>query len=682
MLKINSLDDQYFSQIVDKAIKSIPKYAPQWTDFNPHDPGITLIELFAYLKEIQQYHLDQISDKNREMFLKLLGITCKKVTPAQVVAHISCSEDKIHFPKGYKFLADDTVFENEKSFELEDNRIISLLCNKDNANLNLHNEKAKIYPFTPNCKKGNTFTIELNGKPKNENTIDIYFEIFSAYKVKRNPVNENFLPIVNLNWQIKSENTFENLEVIKDSTYGFIQSGLVTLKLPANVNAQNLNTQLIQITLQDGEYDIPPVISGIYPNSVELIQKESLSYYEVFDVACEYKVEHYLLAKKLYEVYLIKNNLWYQTNSFDVNFISDYQAVFTLKDNLPINDFEKVAIVCFDDLVISNREIALANGFPNQSYMLEKADAIAKNFEIIIEKSAGIYEKWEQTNDLNSVLSTDKKYFFNELNNTINFGDSNYGMVPKGQIKIISMACSKGFDGNITENRLTEFATNLKALITNSNEAYGGENAENINEAFVRYQKSKKEVSRAITFDDYEKIVSQTPGLMIESYKAINAENILNNDGSMEENSVNLVVKPFSKNKFAVLNSKYMDNIYKHFSDKCLIGTKLNVLSPQYVGIVIYLQVVTKPYYRDAYSIIKNALENMFLSEKAKFGESVLYSDVYGGIDTLDCVTHINSLTIEGYGKNIRRNLSGDLIIPANSLTYLEKVEIIMFSEE
>ena len=60
MLPVISLDDERFEEIVDKARKMIPNLYPEWTDHNYHDPGITMLELFAWLKEIQQFHMDQI----------------------------------------------------------------------------------------------------------------------------------------------------------------------------------------------------------------------------------------------------------------------------------------------------------------------------------------------------------------------------------------------------------------------------------------------------------------------------------------------------------------------------------------------------------------------------------------------------------------------------------------------
>ena len=59
-LPIPILDDRTFEQLVQEAIRRIPVYAPEWTDHNASDPGITLIELFAWLTEMQLYSLDRI----------------------------------------------------------------------------------------------------------------------------------------------------------------------------------------------------------------------------------------------------------------------------------------------------------------------------------------------------------------------------------------------------------------------------------------------------------------------------------------------------------------------------------------------------------------------------------------------------------------------------------------------
>ena len=72
------LDDVTFAQLVEEAKKRIPQYGTGWTDYNLSDPGITLIEMLAWLTEAQVFFLDQITDRDIRKFLKLLGAMTKK----------------------------------------------------------------------------------------------------------------------------------------------------------------------------------------------------------------------------------------------------------------------------------------------------------------------------------------------------------------------------------------------------------------------------------------------------------------------------------------------------------------------------------------------------------------------------------------------------------------------------
>ncbi len=71
-LNIPNLDDRRFTDLVEEALAMLPRYAPEWTNHNPADPGITLIELLAYFSELQIYRLNRISRQNKIKFLQLL----------------------------------------------------------------------------------------------------------------------------------------------------------------------------------------------------------------------------------------------------------------------------------------------------------------------------------------------------------------------------------------------------------------------------------------------------------------------------------------------------------------------------------------------------------------------------------------------------------------------------------
>jgi predicted phage baseplate assembly protein len=68
------LDDLRFDRTVEELVRRIPTYAPEWTDHNASDPGISLIQLFAYLAEQIGYRLNRVPEKNHVELLKLLGV--------------------------------------------------------------------------------------------------------------------------------------------------------------------------------------------------------------------------------------------------------------------------------------------------------------------------------------------------------------------------------------------------------------------------------------------------------------------------------------------------------------------------------------------------------------------------------------------------------------------------------
>jgi Baseplate J-like protein len=72
-IQLPNLDDRTYDDLVAEGLHLIPTYAPEWTNYNPADPGITLIELFAYLTELLIYRLDRVTDENKAMFLKLIN---------------------------------------------------------------------------------------------------------------------------------------------------------------------------------------------------------------------------------------------------------------------------------------------------------------------------------------------------------------------------------------------------------------------------------------------------------------------------------------------------------------------------------------------------------------------------------------------------------------------------------
>src|SRR5215218_9802408 len=77
-----NLDDRTFQDILDEARRLIPQYCPEWTDHNLSDPGITLLELFAWMTDLLLFRLNRVPERNYIKFLDLIGLRLQPARPA------------------------------------------------------------------------------------------------------------------------------------------------------------------------------------------------------------------------------------------------------------------------------------------------------------------------------------------------------------------------------------------------------------------------------------------------------------------------------------------------------------------------------------------------------------------------------------------------------------------------
>ena len=83
-----TLDNRRYDQLVGEGRALIPRLAPAWTDQNASDPGITLIELGAWLSEQAIYRFDRVSDEALRAFVRLVGVEPRMPAVARDVVAI------------------------------------------------------------------------------------------------------------------------------------------------------------------------------------------------------------------------------------------------------------------------------------------------------------------------------------------------------------------------------------------------------------------------------------------------------------------------------------------------------------------------------------------------------------------------------------------------------------------
>ncbi|MET7900729.1 putative baseplate assembly protein [Streptomyces sp. NPDC005355] len=122
-----NLDDRTWQDLVNEVHVLTKQYAPAWTDHNPSDIGISLIELFAWLVEGLIYRLNQVPDKNYIAFLNLLGITRAPASPATTYLTFTSDRnmDEVLVPAGTQ--AQTPAMEGEAPVVFETDEDVTVL---------------------------------------------------------------------------------------------------------------------------------------------------------------------------------------------------------------------------------------------------------------------------------------------------------------------------------------------------------------------------------------------------------------------------------------------------------------------------------------------------------------------------------------------------------------------------
>jgi len=279
-----NLDDRTWRDIVEQAKALIPRYTPEWTDHNPSDLGITLIELFAWIAESMIYRLNRVPEKNFIEFLNLLGITRDPATPAStfLTYRLAPGVSPLTIPKGHQVATPQTETEPAIIFETNNNiKVLSInltaaLLVQDNRYENLTNALVN----TP--LSGKKLSIEQN-KPI---IIVLGFDKASTENIAllwhfSQPAAKDSLRTT---WLYSSANTTPVTwssvvsQNVNDATLGLQKNGTVSLSVPQNWTGQNpknwtgitpktdadkLDTDLFWIGLKIERSAVPAVEIGI-----------------------------------------------------------------------------------------------------------------------------------------------------------------------------------------------------------------------------------------------------------------------------------------------------------------------------------------------------------------------------------------------------------------------------------
>jgi predicted phage baseplate assembly protein len=232
-----NLDDRRFQQFVDDAKRYIQRRAPEWTDHNVSDPGVTLVETVAHMADQIVYRLNRVPEKNHLAFLDLVGITLFPATAARTDITFWLSapqEEEVRVPLGTETASlrsdgdDAVVFATERELTIIPSELRSLAVQHDGEAVTDRTsdiaEHQHVLCFSERPQPGDCMLLGLSrAVPHCAVALRLDSRVDGVGVDPRQP------PLV---WEAWTANGWVPCEVERDTTGGLNKPGDVVLHVP------------------------------------------------------------------------------------------------------------------------------------------------------------------------------------------------------------------------------------------------------------------------------------------------------------------------------------------------------------------------------------------------------------------------------------------------------------------
>ena len=682
MLPDLNLDNEYFDDILDNARNSIASIYPDWTDFNYHDPGITMLEMFAWLKESQQYYINKIGSENIRKYLKILGLERRTKKPSVTEVSVIYEND-ITAAKGTKLYSGDICFEADRRTYISSSAIDAFICDHGSDVNVVANEQIRfggnlhLLPFAENSS--GTFYIGFD-KPLAEKELHmLWFDITSEDGIERNPIcdPERFTPLVDLDMQYHDGLRWRSAQW-KDNTYGFIFPGSVEFSLEkphGKTRAGGHEAYYLRFTIRGGEYDSLPVLRKVCFNLLPVTQRDTQAEYTDLAAGDEVRLATELAVEGETRIFLKdQNGIFTPVRSFEKHIDEQTGEAICRVPGGSGSDGIRVVNMTAD--FAAEGAIGYGTGLPFQEYDLETKDVEYETFAVMTELpgSRGEYVEWRKVQDFSTSSTDDFVYALDTEKGIIKFGDCIHGMAPEGEILIIGFSLTRGAAGMAARGKISEIKgfDSSDIYIENLRASVGGCDEETIEDCIIRAQKLLKTTDTIVSDDDCERYINNTQGLRIEKCKVI--KNHSKRDGLVTA----VVVKPYAQNGMGTPSERYIKNILDALEPHRMLGAQFRIVRPEYAQVMVYADITASRNAPNLRENVTNAVVEFFSEIKDDFGARIVYSKLYELIDSVEGVLSVNVLTMQIDGSNAERTGEGDLLLMQNAAAYLTDLDVMI----
>ena len=681
MIKIPNLDDQKYDDIVETARRKVMQIFPDWSNFNPSDPGLTILELFAWLKEMQQYHLNHISHIGVLSCLLLLGITPLKAAAAKVIAVFSKTQPPQESPYtiaiGFPFAAEGgLVYETLSEVTIGDASIVSVWIDSGNGPAELseraHTQGLLIEPFGPNESEDACLYIGFDKPTLPE--LKLYFDIFDEYPVLRSPFGDELMPSRDISWEYGSD--FDAASETVDMTRGFSVSGEVRITLggewEASIPAQGMRKcYWLRARLIGRGVEEIPKIKRITNNFAALTQCETLSIdADLPTRSGTLTLRDYLGTFGEHIVFASEPRGWIRLPAPQKRRFGDRTEIETGNDAANY----RVVSIKADFSAIMSTETDLPGirlRIPAQGYF--------EHIKLMIEDS-GIWQDWALIEHLHTAGPHDRVFSLDSEDSSVVFGDNVHGACPPaGNDNVLISACrvTRGAEGNILQHKLSVVGSGADVpLPDNITAGEGGRDPETLSQTLARVAVVLSERDRCVTREDYERIAAATPGTRILKTRAIEGYDAITRETG-NPTLVTVVVQPFSASEHPKPDERLRSRVKRHLDKGRLLTTRIEVVAPEYIPIAVKIDAVVSDSDAARKSIKENLLRFLSPTEGALgIGDTVPVTEIIALAGRSTCVLRVLGVALSAPENAATIDRSGNVELPLHAIAYAHEIDI------
>ncbi len=613
------LDDRRFQDIVDEAKMLIPRYCPEWTDHNVSDPGVTLIELFAWMTDLTLYRLNRVPEKNYLRFMELLGIRLKQPVAARADISFWLSAPQpgpITIYRGTEVATVRTgdqqaiVFSTDHDLVLQPPTLVNCLFSPDAVNF--VDRTASLDPFADPFDAfqrrplpGDALYFGFNEDLSNHIiSLAIDCQVEGIGVDPRNPP---------LSWEVWRGDTlgWSPVLVETDETGGLNRAGAVSLHLPDSMARRSL-------ARSDGFWVRVRVIQPAQGQPT------------------------YSASPRIHTV-----------------------GVTTTGGTVDSTHAT----------VVINELLGTATGVPGEVLVLQNTPVLPlAEYEYleVQDDASGEWFRWDRVESLIDSGPSDRHYTLDPVTGTITFGpiirqpdgaERQYGMTPRrgDSMRFVRYRYGGGVIGNVGANTLTVLKSSIPyiAAVTNLRAATGGLDAESLEAARLRAPAMLRSQERAVTREDFEFLAMEA------SREVARARCIqVRGDGrgsSVPPGTIELLILPqLPDDLVRTLDTlqpspELIQTVRDFLDDRRMLGTQLVVDGAAYVGVSVEAVIVVSPAVnaervrdRVASTLTRylDPLRGGSLGEGWSFGRDLYLSEVQSVIQGVPGVEFARDVTI------------------------------------